>query len=452
MEKLKALVDWGKKKLQAIDDADEDDILRWKKRIPVIVTAALFLLLVIAMLIIIPNRRAERENKEAEAQAAEKIVEDAEAAKKEEAYQEALTLLKKAEAGDASALSLIGKTESDVPGNATAAMLLFREALERFETLDGYLDSKACVKRCRDGIAAQEELLLKQAYEKATALLEDQQYSEAGRQFEALGEYEDSAEMVKESLYRKASGFFDIIRNYDVRGIQAELSMDPDSPSRVVLFGSHAPAKDSPCAEAILSACGKDPVEIETADDAEENLPMLAESVKELFASLKGYKDSNDCIAEILDITDYTKEFYQLCSEGDLAAAQEWLNDWDGDLDDREYWQENLERYSPYCASWSLYSGDKTAIPLSVGRHTNCMRITTYVTLDGEKAILHLTALDGDEEYGIDFYRETDQGLFYNDDNPPYNYVLVINNVGRLSYVTYRTDGGLVTSCEYKRD
>ena len=424
-------------------------------KLPVMVTGALFLMIVIAMLIIIPVRRSMHEKNNAEAQNTEEIAaeadDSAEEDERDQAYQQALLLLQKADDNDVSALSLIGKSEADVSEEETAAMLLYRAALESFETMDGYLDSEACAARCRDGIAAQKELLLKQAWEAAEALLEDGCYSEARRQFEALGEYGDSAEMAKEAIYRKALALCDVIRSYDVRGVFAELSTDPDIQSRVVLAGSNAPAADSPCAQAILSACGKDPVEITGAEAPEENMPTLAESVSRQFESLEGYKDSASCIADIQDATDYTKDFYRLCGEGDLVGALEWLNAWDGQIADREYWQGRLELFAPYCASWSLYSGDKTVVSLTAGRNAPCYDIVTKVVFEDDYPVLYLTAHDGDEEYTISFYSEPDKAFFSNEDSPPYSYYLVINNTGRLSYMMYRENGSLVTSCEFRR-
>ena len=61
---------------------------------------------------------------------------------------------------------------------------------------------------------------------------------------------------------------------------------------------------------------------------------------------------------------------------------------------------------------------------------------------------MRLSANDG-EEYYFDLYAEPDDVFFANYDNPAYRYILVINNVGRMSYIKYDTDGNLITSCEY---
>ena len=429
-----------------------------QKSVAASITVVVFLILVIVMMFVLPKRLNRHPTENTATQVTEVTpeptvaVNSVEPDETELSYQQALLLLNKADAGDASALAEIGLSEAEIPPDATAAMLLYRAALEQFQNLGGYQDSEACAARCRDGIAAQEQALRQRAFDQAAALLEDRHYSEACRHFRALGEYGDSGEMVKEAIYRKAVALCDVIRNYDVRGIYAGISMDPDQKSSFVLSGANAPAADSPCVTALLAACGNDPVELVPADGSEQSMPLLADSVRGLFESLEGYRDSADCIAAIESATDYTREFYRLVEEGKLQEAQNWLDAWNGELDGRDYWQNKLAVYAPYCGSWSLHSGDKTVVSLGAGRSANCYEFTTRVTFDDEYPILHLTARDGEEEYGLDFYRESDDGLFYNDDNTKYHYVLVINNMGRMSYMMYKSEGGLVTSAEYKRD
>ena len=367
-------------------------------------------------------------------------------------YEQAVQLLERADAGDASALSQIGKTQEDVKEGETAAMLLYRAALEAFESLGDHADSAACASRCREGIAAQEQIARQQAYDTAAALLEERHYSEACRRFRALGDYGNSSEMVTEAIYRKALALCDVIRSNDVRGIYAQLSTDPDVVSRFVLAGDQAPGADSACTQSLLAACGNDPAELVQADVLEEGMPTLADAVIGLFGSLNGYRNSEACVQSIREATDHTEDFYRLCAEGDLAGAQEWLNTWGGELEDREFWQGRLEQFIPYCDSWTVYSGDMSILPYMGGREGTCTEFRTHVSLEGEDSILHLTARDGEEEYGLDFYHEPDKDYFYNSDSPPYSFLMVINSTGRMSTLMYNTNtGGLMTSCEYKR-
>lgn len=389
--------------------------------------------------------------KEPEATPSEAPVDPAEE-ERNRVYEQAVQLLERADAGNASALSQIGKTQEDVKEGETAALLLYRAALEAFEGLGDHADSAACASRCREGIAAQEQIALQQAYDTAAALLEERHYSEACRRFRALGDFGNSGEMVTEAIYRKALALCDVIRSSDVRGIYAQLSTDPDVVSRFVLAGDQAPGADSACAQSLLAACGNDPAELVQADVLEEGMPTLADAVIGLFGSLNGYRDSDACVQSIREATDHTKDFYRLCAEGDLAGAQEWLNTWGDELEDREFWQGRLEQFIPYCGSWTVYSGDMSILPYMGGREGTCTEFRTYVSLEGEDSILHLTARDGEEEYGLDFYHEPDKDYFYNSDSPPYSFLMVINSTGRMSTLMYNTNtGGLMTSCEYKR-
>ena len=373
-------------------------------------------------------------------------------AERNRAYEQAVQLLERADAGDVSALSQIGKTQEDVKEGETAAILLYRAALEAFEGLGDHADSAALASRCREGIAAQEQIAKQQAYETAAALLEERHYSEACRRFRALGDYGNSGEMAIEAVYRKAIALCDVIRENDVRGVYAQLSTDPDAASRFVLAGDQAPGADSACAQSLLAACGNDPAELVRADVPEEGMPTLTDAVMGLFGSLNGYRDSDACIQSILEAMDHSKDFYRLCAEGDLDGAQEWLNTWGDQLEEREFWQGRLEQFIPYCGSWTVYSGDMSILPYMGGREGTCTEFRTHVSLEGEDAILHLTARDGEEEYGLDFYHEPDKDYFYNSDSPPYSFLMVINSTGRMSTMMYNTNsGGLMTSCEYKR-
>ena len=388
---------------------------------------------------------------EPEATTSEAPMDPAEA-ERNRAYEQAVQLLERADAGDASALSQIGKTQEDVKEGETAAMLLYRAALEAFEGLGDHADSTACAVRCREGIAAQEQIALQQAYDTAAALLEERHYSEACRRFRELGDYGNSGEMAIEAVYRKAAALCDVIRSNDVRGVYAQLSTDPDAASRFVLAGEQAPSADSACAQSLLAACGNDPTELVRADVPEEGMPSLADAVIGLFGSLNGYRDSDASMQSMREATDHTKDFYRLCAEGDLAGAQEWLNTWGGELEDREFWQGRLEQFIPYCDSWTVYSGDMSILPYMGGREGTCTEFRTHVSLEGEDSILHLTARDGEEEYSLDFYHEPDKDYFYNSDSPPYSFLMVINSTGRMSTLMYNTNtGGLMTSCEYKR-
>ncbi len=373
----------------------------------------------------------------------------AEQAQKNVPYQQALRILSKADADDASALPSIGHSRAELSDSVTAAMLLYENALERFEALGNYRDSDACADRCRTGIEAQKQALSQKAYEAARQLLESQQYSQARQAFLELGAYEDSADLVKETIYRKALGLYDYILRYDVREVYADLSTTPERGSSFSMPKDAALAMGSQCVTDLYAACGQDPVDVNLTDQPSQSMRPLADCVTELFTQLEGYRDSLERIAGIREATDYTRDFFMLCETGDLYGALEWLSSYEGEFEDRDLWQTRLQLYLPFCTGWSLYSGDATVIPLTVWRSGRCMECSTRVLLKDGQAVLRLSANDG-EEYYLDLVSALDDIFFLNQEDPNFRYLLVINNVGRMSYLKYDTSGNLITSCEYK--
>ena len=374
----------------------------------------------------------------------------AEQAEKNVPYQRALELLAYADADDASALRLVGHSRSDLSDQVTAAMLLYQAAMEEFEMLDDYRDSAACIERCREGIAEQEHAVLQHAYDNAMQLLENRNYSQARLQFLDLNGFENSADMAREAVYRKAQGLFEFIRRYDVRQVYADLSISPDRGSSFVISKDAALSMGSQCVTDLYEACGQDPVDVNLTDEHGQSMRPLAACVIELFEQMDGYRESADCIAGIRDATDYTKDFFMLCETGDLNSALGWLDSYEGEFSEREVWRARLQLYLPFCSGWSLYSGDATVIPLTVGRGNRCTSCSTRVLFRDGDPILRLSANDG-EEYYFDLYAEQDDVVFANYDNPAYRHILVINKLDRMSYIKYDTAGNLITSCEYRR-
>ena len=367
-------------------------------------------------------------------------------------YQRALAILQRADANDASALGLVGHSRADLTDSLTPAMLLYEGAMAEFEALGGYKDSAAMVARCREGIAAEELALRQQAYEAAVQLLEAGGYSQAREQFLALEDYEDSAVMAEEAVYRKAIALYQVIESFDIRRVQAELSLDPQQPSSFSLPKSAAADQGSQCLAALRDACGQDPLDIQLTDTSPDGQRPLADCVTELFAQLNGYKDSEERIRGIAEATDYTREFFELCANGELYAAYDWLSAYDGEFPNRNAWRALLELYIPYCTSWKLYGGDATVIPLTVGHSQPCENFSTQVFLNSNGSPkLRITANDGGD-YIIDLYADPGEIRFSNGEDENYTYLLAITNSGRLSYMKYSKTGKLITSCEYSLD
>ena len=373
----------------------------------------------------------------------------AEQAEKNVAYQQAIHIYSRADEDDASLLSQVGKSRADLSEDITAGMLLYEGAIARFEALDGYKDSEEYIKSCQIGIEQARQKLLQQRYDEAMALLESGDYSLARQSFLELGDFSDSADMAKEAVYRKAVALYHFIEKYDVREIFADLSVRPDRGSVISMPKSVAFGQGSHCVDELRAACGNDLVDVSFAEEPTQGLRPLAVCVTELFDELDSYADSVNCIAGILEATDYTKDFYTLCEAGDVYGAYEWLASYEGEFADRESWLSMLELYKPYCAEWTLYGGDPTAIPFSVGRDSSCESFRTRVIVNREQAILRLSANDG-EEYFLDFTTQTGQTDFANYDGELYNQLISYNDISQhLSFMLYYKNGKYFSSCEY---
>lgn len=84
-----------------------------------------------------------------------------------------------------------------------------------------------------------------------------------------------------------------------------------------------------------------------------------------------------------IDAGDFTKPFYDLCANGDIIGAYNWLNAYTGEFDMREQWLNLLSIYAPYCNTWELYQGDPTLIAQTVGLSVKCTGFTSKVMIGG---------------------------------------------------------------------
>ena len=365
-------------------------------------------------------------------------------------YQQAVYIVSRARENDASVLSSVGRSRNELSDTVTPAMLLYEEAIARFEALDGYKESESYIRLCREGIEEEKEALVQANYDEALALLEEKEYSLARESFLALGDFSDSAEQAREAVYQKLQGFCSFILQYDVRQIYADLSFSSDRGTVISLPKSVAFDQGNQCITDLRQACGKDLVDVNLADTPPAGLRPLSKCVTELLGELGDYKDSAELLAQVLDATDYTKDFYMLIEAGDVYGASDWLRSYDGDFAERDRWLSLLEFYKPFCASWSLYGGDPTAIPLTVGRNGSCNYFSTRVILSLDRAILRISANDG-EEYFLDLYAPAGETSFTNEDSEYYMYYAMIGATGHFSYLQYYKNGGIRTSCEYTR-
>ena len=286
-------------------------------------------------------------------------------------------------------------------------------------------------------------------YDAAVAMLEAGRYSEARSAFLGMSGYENSEELAREAVYRKAMALYSFIEQYDERDIYASLSMDPTVINRLSLSSQKALDLGSPVVDTLRAACGGDLVDLTLADSPSEGLRPLANCVKDLFSYLDSYRDSADRIASLDVLTDYTRDFYMLCEAGDIFSAYNWLENYSGDFPGRDHWLQLLELYKPYCDDWVLDSGDPTLLPLIVGNAFPAMSFNSRVILSGDTATLRFLVSNTEAELVVDFLAETGTLNFTSADET-YGYYALVSQVDHMAFLKYY-NGSMLGSCEYAR-
>lgn len=372
-------------------------------------------------------------------------------------YQRALYILSLGDAGNASSLYFIGKSRDDIPteefGEKGVSALFYQAAIEIFTQLDGYRDSRQQVIYCNGLLDGLRQEKLAADYDATVKLLEAGNYVQAREAFLAMDGYEDSQDMAKEAVYQKAIALCGFIEKYSPRYIYAKLSTESGTPSAFSILRSKALDMGTAVVGELSAACGGDENDIQIVDEFPEDQRPLLDCLTELFQSLDGYKDSAGYLEKVSLAGDYTRPFYQLCEEGDLYAAYDWLTSYEEDFEDRDRWMELLEFYMPFCGDWRMNTGDPTLIPLSAGASEQCLYLWTGIVLDLESATLRIGFEEGGEEYAKDLdadYVGSDR--FTNHDEDYVTYFSTINpQSGRLVYVKYDAAGNMSGSCDYTR-
>ena len=365
-----------------------------------------------------------------------------------------------AERDDSSMLAEAGYSDVDLNEDKTAAMLLYCAAQEIYDKLDGYRDSAELSEECRKGYEGQVQMLKHQAesellrqnqsaYDRAVAMLEDRAYGEAITIFGTLGDFKDSVDMITECRYRKAVSIFHFLSSYDVSRISASLSTDPDVTSIFSLPASEALRLGSACMDELRFACGKDRSDIRLEDEPSAQLVPLKDALNDLFESLGDYADSESYSEKIEDDTDYTRDFFMLCSTGDLSAARDWLNTYEGIFPEREKWMDLLSLYLPYCGYWELYLGDASLPAYAIDQNFTALSVSTRVILTRESAVLRLDFGEG-MSWSFDLPSELGKTLFINDETDSGYYMGALNN-GHFVYMRYDRDWALLSSADYIR-
>ncbi len=377
-------------------------------------------------------------------------------AEKEIPYLRAKALYDAAESGDISGLNRFGIVLPEENPYESEAIQLYQLASEAFHNLDGYQDSAAFESNCASGIEneknrlAEEERISKQIlYDQALTLLNEGSYSRAADQFRELGSFSDSADMILECSYRKAVSIFQFLCRYDVSKIYAYITVDPEQTSIFSLSSEDALLLGSGCIEDLRLSCGNDLTDIRLEEMPTEQLAPLKDALSSFFNSLENYRDSAEYPDKISAETDYTRDFFMLCSTGDLHAAKNWLDNYHGSFPDRNHWSDLLDLYLPYCENWALYLGDSTLLAYTVNQGFQCMDVASKVILTQDEAILRLSFGDG---YSTTFDLPSNVGetLFINTDIDTGIAMAAINN-GHFVYMLYDQNWNIISSSDYIR-
>lgn len=372
----------------------------------------------------------------------------AQQAEKNVPYMEAVYIMDSAAAEDAAALSAAGISRTAAE-DTPVLLLLYNAAIERFTALGDYKDSAQRIEMCQSAIADYIQARSQEFYDSAAALLEGGSYLRARDAFLELADFSDSAEMAKEAVYRKALALYDFIGKYDIRNISAVISTDADSPSLFYISKEAAMKLGSQVIADLNAACGQDQADVRLDETPPQGAQSLSDALTGLFEGLGNYKDAAEYPEKIAYAIDYTREFFELCRQGRLYAAYDWLTAYEEEFPDRERWMGLLDKYKPYCDCWVLNSGDATVLPMSAGKKEACNSFDSAIILDGDDIIMRLTGT-GAESFTVDLPVGEDGGSFIFGDGI-YTYYAAISVVDHLAYIRYDNTGAINSSCEYER-
>ena len=185
-------------------------------------------------------------------------------------YKKALYIMDCARNDDVAGLLALGLKRSDVAEGETVSVALYREADKLFAALGDYADCAAQRETAQKAIADYFDEQKRGAYDAAQALLDEGCYLKARDAFLAMGNYKDSADMAKESMYRRAVALCDVIDKYFMEGVTAALS-DTDGEKSVFYIPQSVFAE-------LGNDVSSDIREIVRADGAEINIADAPES------------------------------------------------------------------------------------------------------------------------------------------------------------------------------
>ena len=306
----------------------------------------------------------------------------------------------------------------------------------------------------------------KEDYAAAVALLDSGKYDEAEAAFTALGNYADAEEQAKENVpYAKAAYVMDCAEKDDVAGLlllglkrsdvaegeTVSVALYREAEKLFAALGDYRDSKQQ-CEKAQQAV--EDYFDAQKKDAYDAAGALLEDGhyceARDAFIAMGSYKDSAEMAQKSIDAGDFTKPFYDLCANGDIIGAYNWLNAYTGEFDMREQWLNLLSIYAPYCNTWELYQGDPTLIAQTVGLSVKCTGFTSKVIIGDATARLVIMPA-GAEDHAIELAASIGSTGFMNSSDGSNTYYAVISNLGRFTYTKYNSLGLPIgnQSCEY---
>ena len=374
-----------------------------------------------------------------------------EKAEKEVAYQKAEYLLTCARNSDAAGLTLLGMKRSELPEDKDLGIFLYEQSIPLLDDLDGYRDTAAMRKEVDMAMDEYAESLVYAAYQQAVAKMEKGEYLVAREAFAALGDYRDAPDMMKECLYRRAKTLLDFCEGNNMRTVMIRISDTLGENTVISMPGSTLTRLGSDAVLQLKMCFLGDGIDVLYEDEpSQEGLLPAFEAAASAFDALGDYQNSSELAARARADGDYTGEFYTLLQSGQLHQALDWLNTYPDDyIPNREYYPEWVSTLEPFMGGWELYRGDSGLIPFSAGlEYTQLTAFTPRISIEGSEAVMRISDYDG--SYTAELRCGLGETRFVAVPDGTYYYA-IINQTDHFTYLRYRENGSVLSSCEYRR-
>lgn len=367
-------------------------------------------------------------------------------------YKKALYVIDCAKSGNTDALLMLGMKRSELAEDETVSVALYKAADELFAGLGDYKDSQTQRQIAQAAVEQHYAALKLAEFESAAALLENGSYLQARDAFISMGDYMNSQEMAKESMYLRAVRLCELTEKYSMRGIYSSISNETGVNSVFYIKKDAFAELGSAMSAELRDILREDGVEINIEDPPAEGFIPVCTDISRLFEELGDYKESAQYKEKVIAAGDFTKPFYDLCAAGQLYEAILWLDAYEYEFEAREKWMSVLQTYVHYCGNWALSKGDPTLIPQTVGITAQCESFSSAVVIIDYVIKLRIY-VNGNTDYPIELPLDAEGTRFSINSDGVNTYIAAISNTGRFNYSRYSSYAisKETHSCEYVR-